>query len=304
MKIKGLILIGLALSCFFLFSMLQVAHASGEIKGEKSINEIFEDGNLALIIAGKLNKSIVDDVTQAELNTIMQFDAEYCDIKSISGVEFLKNLASVNLNSNKIVDLSPLKDLKELKVLNLNNNIIKQLKPLSNIRTLRVLELNENIISDVDSLKNLSELRILLVNSNKIVDISCVGNMQKLFVLEANNNSITNMQPIMKRKEATYSAQNQTLYKQPVTVNPNNSFQMLNPVVVGVCERNPENLAPKEISVGGQYDFPDITWKNLASKPETIECSYSYGDKYNLKIIQPLNYKSVAKSNIKKQTKK
>ncbi|TLG77056.1 internalin N-terminal domain-containing protein [Culicoidibacter larvae] len=73
-----------------------------------AVNEIFPDPNLAAVIAGTLGVSIIDVVTQTQLDGLTDLGASYSNIGSIDGIEYLPNLAYFYLNDNQISDISPL----------------------------------------------------------------------------------------------------------------------------------------------------------------------------------------------------
>ena len=55
-----------------------------------------------------------DDVTIGDMYKLDELDASYGGITSLEGLQYAKNLQSLNVEYNEINDLSPLKDLKRL----------------------------------------------------------------------------------------------------------------------------------------------------------------------------------------------
>ncbi|EHK4067708.1 KxYKxGKxW signal peptide domain-containing protein, partial [Listeria monocytogenes] len=118
-----------------------------------AISDIFPDANLAENIRAQLGKSSVNDiVTQSDLDGIFSISASGTNIASISGVEHLRNLEVVELDSNQISDISPLSDLSNLNYVILSNNQISELVSLSNCSSLGFLNIEQNHISDLSSL--------------------------------------------------------------------------------------------------------------------------------------------------------
>lgn len=73
------------------------------------------DKNLEGIIRDKLSLAPETPITAGLLGTLKgDLDISSSDIKSLEGLQYCKNLISLNANYNNISDLSPLKDLKKL----------------------------------------------------------------------------------------------------------------------------------------------------------------------------------------------
>ena len=103
----------------------------------------------------------------------------------------LRNLTTLNLAANNIVDLKPLMGLSNLTTLNLNINNIVDLKPLAGLSNLTTLDLNINNIIDVKPLAGLSNLTNLSLAGNKIVDVKPLAGLSNLIVLSLKKNQLT-----------------------------------------------------------------------------------------------------------------
>ena len=74
----------------------------------------------------------------------------------------------LDLNNNKITDVTPLAGLTKLESLTLYDNKIKDLKPLAGLKKLRSLALSNNKITDVTPLAGLKKLTALDLSHNPI----------------------------------------------------------------------------------------------------------------------------------------
>lgn len=110
------------------------------------------------------------------------------EITDITGIEYLTNLESINLNNNKITDLTPLSNLEHLKDLYIGLNDCVDFSPLSNLKNLEKLHLGGNNMSNglsfLQNLNNLEELRLNACEIPNEIDISYIFNLHKLKFLD------------------------------------------------------------------------------------------------------------------------
>ena len=88
--------------------------------------------------------------------------------EEISGLVWLEKL---NLDSNKLTDISPLSTLPNLSYLDLNSNKLIYISPLSTLSNLEELNLRNNQLSDISVLTNLDKLKRLDIRNNDFIDI-------------------------------------------------------------------------------------------------------------------------------------
>jgi len=93
--------------------------------------------------------------------------ADY-EIEDLSGVEFCRNISSLDLSDNSIMDLTKLHSLKQLNELYLSNNNIDEIGILYKLEGLRILDLSGNHIEDIRSLYHLDNLEFLNITGNPI----------------------------------------------------------------------------------------------------------------------------------------
>ncbi|WP_018250211.1 InlB B-repeat-containing protein [Orenia marismortui] len=194
---------------------------------EKDITAVFgerliKDKNLEEAIREEINKP-EGILTKEDLEQITKLEAEDCEIKSLEGLEYLKNLEHLNLNNNGILDPSVVCLLEDLKTVNLKNNKINEAIFAKEMKSLQELDLSSNNLKILDfggdgsgsggglkfskAPKNLKSLKL---GDNKITDIDSLfrelndlGNLQLLDLSGNLINSISNIVEYSDRMEET-----------------------------------------------------------------------------------------------------
>lgn len=161
------------------------------------------DVNLKKLLRKALEKDVGDPITAQDMLGISEISGRYYDIKNLSGLEYAKNLTSLELNDNKISDLSPLSGLINLEYLSLVSNKISNISPLSTLTRLKVLNLRADWSSDEPRFNNLfplstlTNLEILNIGKNEVWDLSPLSNLRKLKELYAHSNLIFDLAPLL-----------------------------------------------------------------------------------------------------------
>lgn len=149
----------------------------GEWKREQSINkigpnviydiphEIQKLKNLKVLICG-------GDWKSKRKTNITQWH-----IKDISALAGLRELSSLNVSNNRIIELGNIQNLKNLTKLHINNNNITQFPPIANLHYLIEINLSNNLLTSVSFLKNAKQLRTIDIHSNKIKDLSPIRSL-------------------------------------------------------------------------------------------------------------------------------
>jgi internalin A len=116
----------------------------------------------------------------------------------IAPLEYMKNLLTLNIQSNRISDISPLSGLTSLTQLFLQTNQIAEIGSLSELTALGSLNLSANQVTDISPLGELTALTILTLNSNQITDLEPVTKLTNLRTLQLWGNKIIDIEPISK----------------------------------------------------------------------------------------------------------
>ena len=180
------------------------------------------DENLRSLIAEKVG-STNGEVTYDQIKKLKSLSTPNNDpakmIKSIEGLEYATNLEELDLNYNKIQDLTPLKQLKQLKILDISYNPIVNLSCIrvlsdlvylkaigisdnnpnfsciAKLKNLSFLNLGVNNLKDISFVNELSNLKHLYLSFNRIQSIESLAGLP-LITLAIDNNNITDFSPI------------------------------------------------------------------------------------------------------------
>ena len=93
--------------------------------------------------------------------------ADY-EIDDLTGVEYCKNISSLDLSDNSIMDITKLYFLKQITELYLSNNNIDEIGILYKLGRLNILDLSGNQIDDIRPLYHLDNLEYLNIEGNKV----------------------------------------------------------------------------------------------------------------------------------------
>ncbi|MHC0037747.1 leucine-rich repeat domain-containing protein [Pseudoneobacillus sp. C159] len=177
---------------FFLIadSLSGLARASS---GDDTVT--FTDKNLEKAIRQEISKPS-GAIYKSDLEVITQLFLGSSNIKSLSGIENLPNLAFAEFSSNQITDITPLASLEALSGLFLNNNKISKLPKMDKLKNLKQLELGNNQIKDLtnlSSLKGASDLQSLVLSGNGISNPAAVSSVSQVEFLNLGNNKLTTL---------------------------------------------------------------------------------------------------------------
>lgn len=166
-----------------------------------------EDINLEIAIRDTLDKHD-GDITISHLHEIKNFEAVGANIRSLEGIQYMKNVRTLNLEDNFIEDVRPLKELADLQELNLRNNEIISLEAihldqLAELKNLKVLNLRHNVkrssiddqkyqhrLEDISLVSSLPSLETLILRDNHIKDPTPVADLTELIELDLSQNPI------------------------------------------------------------------------------------------------------------------
>ncbi len=174
----------------------------------------------------------------------------------------LKSLRILNLNSNKIQDISEIGKFLKLDVLDLSENKIKDIEKISSLRSLKWLDLKFNIIADISAIKNLTNLVKLYLDNNVIADISFLKKLPELKELTLSGNNIKDFSVIttIKRIKKLDLSKNQ-ITTIPSINNLNNLLSLnlsYNKISILDGLRNSPNLEELNVSNNKIYKLPDL----------------------------------------------
>ena len=136
--------------------------------GEEPIN--IPDINLKAAIEAELHVSDPNVTDMLNLTSLYSYSIRN-KIKDLTGLEYAKNLTTLDLRGNQISNISVLSELNNLSYLCLSVNQIDDISPLTGVMNLTVLYLESNRISDISPIGGLTNLQELYLSSNQISDL-------------------------------------------------------------------------------------------------------------------------------------
>ncbi len=162
------------------------------------------DANLTAAIREEIGNAITTDT----ILNLTRLDAPNRGITDLTGLEHAHNLRELDLgdgwqmvNSNTILDFTPIAGLTRLTRLNLSHCGISDASFVSGLTQLTELWLGHNTISDISPLANLKQLNQLYLWNNTISDVSALAELKKLTWLMLNGNNISDISPLAELKQ-------------------------------------------------------------------------------------------------------
>lgn len=153
------------------------------------------DANLRQAIRSSINTSS-DTLTCADMASLIELE-EFATVEkgisSLEGLQYAIYLQNAQLWDNTISDASPLADLENIEWLNLNFNRIRDLTPLQNLMSLRGLFLagTSNAYTDIIPLAGLTQLEMLDIGGHNLGNIDILADFSELTRLWTWENDLT-----------------------------------------------------------------------------------------------------------------
>lgn len=284
MKRKVLLLIAVALSAGI------SATSAMDVKAADS--EIFvPDTYLRQVICDTLGKAYDSAITEEEMLSITELNSDSLPliespaedlkdfnrgIESLEGLQYAKNLTSLDLSENRISDLGPLAELKNLSYLELDRNNIRDLTPLAGLDSLEHLNIYNNFLESVEPLSELYNLQFLDMHyanrEGTVIDHTPLSSLTNLTYLSVESNYLTdisflepladsgNLKTILVRANSItdFSPLSDLLYKEYSQMYPNGMPGFESPestdIMVGTNNQSPwgETLEVNAPASGGE----------------------------------------------------
>jgi hypothetical protein len=158
----------------------------------------FEDATLKALVEEVL---WVDNPTPSDMLGFTYLDARGLNIASVTGLEYAKNLYTLELGDNQdIADVSPLAGLTNLRRLVLNQNRIADISPLAGLVNLTELDIHHNRIRDISPLSEMTKMRRLAIRENPISDLGPLAGITGMQVLIASITEVNDISPLLGMK--------------------------------------------------------------------------------------------------------
>lgn len=165
---------------------------------------VFTDPALEAMVRGSMGKP-TGDITVAEAESVTQLNlsnewqryiSEEMTIHNIDGLEFFKNLESLDLSFHAVTNITPLSGLKKLTSLSLRGSPINDIAPLAGLTSLKVLTLSGCAAQDYSPLAMLVNLNFLMLDNASITDVSPLVSLTNLKYLYLAGCPISNYFPL------------------------------------------------------------------------------------------------------------
>jgi Leucine-rich repeat (LRR) protein len=157
------------------------------------------DPNLETELRRAIHKT-TGDIYDTDLSGLTSFSAPHTGITDLTGIEYCKNLRSLDLAGNRIEDITLIGGLGKLTALYLGGNQIHDLSPLVQAYGLAYLELQDQhtldgtkVLKDLEGLQFLGGLVTLYLHDNAISDIGNLLWLLNLQTLSLGNNQISDV---------------------------------------------------------------------------------------------------------------
>lgn len=178
----------------------------------------FQDAALEAAVRTQLGISQPLPLTPTDMLRLTTLTARGLGIKNLQGMEYARNLWSLNLGDNDIADISPLSNLTALRSLWLYNNPrLTSCAPVARLTNLTLLWMSGNNISDITPLAGLTNLQTLFLGTtsnpstpqevqlgNNISDLTPIANLTSLRDLAFNHNPVSDVSPLRQLTNVSY----------------------------------------------------------------------------------------------------
>ena len=136
------------------------------------------------------------DFNREQLKNITTLQSESNSISDLTGLELATTLTTLDLSGNSISDTTRLQGLTTLTTLDLSGNSISDITSLEDLTSLTTLDLSNNTITDITTLEGLTQLTTLDLSNNTITDITTLEGLTQLTTLNISDNPISDYDPL------------------------------------------------------------------------------------------------------------
>lgn len=273
-------------------------------------NNGIPDKVLYQIILRKLSKYGFETFTEREAVKIKKLNASNYNnskkIRSLKGIEKLKNLVSLDVSYNKIHSLSGIEKLYKLSELDFSFNQVKNIKSIKNLYSLKHLNLDGNKIISLKDIENLTNLESIYAQLNRVKELPNLKKHTNLMDANFKYNKISKKELTKKLPDSWLKNNNwfkshvklQNLVKTIDLVKPK-SFNGINKntkKIIGKANKkstivlrdsNKKRIQNVKSDNNGNFTFKNLDLKKYVGKTLSLE-SYVvdqvYDERYTLKV--------------------
>ena len=154
------------------------------------------DVNLRKALEEALGKTAGEQITEEDMESLVNLTAENREIRELTGLAFASTLQTLNLRNNVIDDISELAELNQLNNLQLGGNAITDISALAGKITLETLGIENNSITNLMPLSGLINLVNLNLSNNVVRDLSPLSDLNRLVNITMSGNPPADLSPL------------------------------------------------------------------------------------------------------------
>ncbi|EAC4616724.1 InlB B-repeat-containing protein [Listeria monocytogenes] len=229
-------------------------------------------GNANLYSSFKLsfngNSNISDLSPLANMSNLTALGVQNTKVSDISPLKNL-NLVELNIGATKVSDLSPLANMLDMEKLTMYGLGISDISPLENMTKMTHLYMDGNPSGDLSLVANMTDIEQLEAAACEISDVSPLANLTKLEWLVLTYNHISDISPLANLHNTSAGGDFNIGYQTielPAVKWSSSSFDVTNMIK----RQNGTLVVPNNITGGGSYAAPTITWANVANANQTL----------------------------------
>lgn len=165
------------------------------VRPKYKLGMIPENPKMEKIICKQLEKN---ELTEEDLLNVdhLFVNAKYGRVKTLVGIERLKNLETLSIYPGKIKSLKPITNLTKLTGIGIaRQNKLTDLHLIGKINTLTDISLRDMEIIDISFLENLKNLNYISISDCGIISIDCLKdlNPEKVYLWDNNIESLPDL---------------------------------------------------------------------------------------------------------------
>ena len=165
------------------------------VRPKYKLGMIPENPRLEKVICRQLEKNELTEEDLLNVNRLF-VNAKYGSVKTLAGIERLKNLEILSIYPGKIKSLKPITNLTKLKSIGIaRQNKLTDLHLIGQISTLTDISLRDMPSIDISFLENLTELKDISISDCGITNIDCLKdlNPEKVYLWHNNIESLPDL---------------------------------------------------------------------------------------------------------------
>ncbi|WP_147401223.1 MucBP domain-containing protein, partial [Brochothrix thermosphacta] len=179
-NIKSIVFLALVyFSCFTFINTVSAQNNDFILASEV----VIEDEVLDSAVRSVLKIPNDRDITVSDMEKLRVLRSRDGGISSLEGLQYAKNLSSLDIATNEVSDLSPISGLTMISSLVISSNPVSDISPISNLINLKTLYIEKTRVTNFDALNGLGSLESIYANRNSRIDLSGISNSTSLKTL-------------------------------------------------------------------------------------------------------------------------